>query len=76
MLVDVPLIIFFSLFMAMLLNRKFKGRAVVRAIFFLPVILNSGAITAAMDLSAQMMSGGIATQAAEVTATGYRLEGI
>ena len=41
----------------------------VRAIFFLPVILNSGAITAAMDLSAQMMSGGIATQAAEVTAT-------
>ena len=69
MLVDVPLIIFFSLFMAMLLNRKFKGRAVVRAIFFLPVILNSGAITAAMDLAAQMMSGGIATQTAEVTAT-------
>ncbi len=69
MLIDVPLIIFFSLFMAMLLNKKFPGRAVVRAIFFLPVILNSGAITAAMELSEQMMSGGISSQAAEVTAT-------
>ena len=69
MLIDVPLIIFFSLFMAMLLNKKFPGRAVVRAIFFLPVILNSGAITAAMELSEQMMAGGISSQAAEVTAT-------
>lgn len=66
MLIDVPLIIFFSLFMAMLLNKKFPGRSIVRAIFFLPVILNSGAIQAAMDLSAQMMQGGISSQAAEV----------
>lgn len=69
MLIDVPLITFFSLFMAMLLNKKFPGRAIVRAIFFLPVILNSGAITAAMELSAQMMQGGISTQAAELTAS-------
>lgn len=69
MLIDVPLITFFSLFMAMLLNKKFPGRSIVRAIFFLPVILNSGAITAALDLSMQMMSGGIATQAAETTAS-------
>ena len=69
MVIDVPLIIFFSLFIAMLLNRKFKGRAIVRAIFFLPVILNSSAIKAAMDLSATMMAGGISSQAAEVSAT-------
>ena len=69
MLIDVPLIIFFSLFIAMLLNRKFPGRAIVRAIFFLPVILNSGAIQAAMDLSATMMAGGISDQAAEVAAS-------
>lgn len=69
MLIDVPLITFFSLFMAMLLNKKFPGRSIVRAIFFLPVILNSGAITDALELSSQMMQGGIATQAAEVTAT-------
>ncbi len=69
MIVDVPLITFFSLFMAMLLNKKFPGRSIVRAIFFLPVILNSGAITAALDLSAQMMQGGISTQVAEVATT-------
>jgi ABC-type sugar transport system permease subunit len=69
MLVDVPLITFFSLFMAILLNKKFKGRTLVRAIFFLPIIMNSGAITAAMDLSAQMMQGGISSQAAEMLST-------
>lgn len=69
MLIDVPLITFFSLFMAMILNKKFPGRAVVRAIFFLPVILGSGAITDAMELSSMMMEGGISSQAAEVTAT-------
>ena len=70
MLVDVPLIIFFSLFMAMLLNKKFPGRAIVRAIFFLPVLLNSSAITAAMEMSRQMMNGGVSTQAAEMAASG------
>jgi ABC-type sugar transport system permease subunit len=52
--------------MAMLLNRKFKGRTLVRAIFFLPVILNSGAIMDAMDLARNMMSGGISNSSAEL----------
>ena len=68
MLVDVPLITFFSLFMAMILNKKFPGRAAVRAIFFLPVILSSGAIVDAMDLSAKMMQSGVSGQAAEAAA--------
>lgn len=69
MLIDVPLITFFSLFMAMLLNKKFPCRGLVRALFFLPVILNSGAIVDALDLSAAMMQGGISSQAEEVAAT-------
>ncbi|MBQ7359943.1 MAG: sugar ABC transporter permease [Lachnospiraceae bacterium] len=69
MLVDVPLITFFSLFMAMLLNKKFPGRFVIRAIFFLPIILNSGAITAAMELSEQMMSGGISSVSEEIASS-------
>ena len=36
--------IIFSLFVALMLNRKFKGRAFVRAVFFLPVIFSSGII--------------------------------
>lgn len=66
MLVDVPLITFFSLFMAMLLNKKFPGRFIFRAIFFLPVIMGSSAITAAMEMSEAMMSGGISSMSTEV----------
>lgn len=68
MLVDVPLITFFSLFMAMLLNRKFRGRTLVRAIFFLPVILNAEAIVDAIGLSRVMMSSGISSASAEMAA--------
>lgn len=44
MAVNVPLILIFSLFAATLLNQHFRGRGIVRAIFFLPVILTSGVI--------------------------------
>ena len=37
-------IMVFSFFVALILNQKFKGRALVRAVFFLPVILSSGVI--------------------------------
>ncbi|TAH69564.1 MAG: sugar ABC transporter permease [Anaerolineaceae bacterium] len=74
MILDIPLIIFFSLFMAILLNRQFKGRTLIRVIFFLPVILNSSAISTALELSQQMMAGGISAgssqMAAETTSTG------
>ncbi len=66
MLIDVPLITFFSLLMAMLLNKKFKGRTLVRAIFFLPVIMNSAAITAAIEMSRQMLAGGLSASSAEM----------
>ncbi len=39
---DIPAILIFSLFMAVLLNQKMAGRAVFRAIFFIPVILSTG----------------------------------
>ncbi len=45
---NLPVLLIFSLFMAVLLNMKFKGRAVVRAIFFVPVILNSVAVASAL----------------------------
>ncbi|MDQ0899480.1 carbohydrate ABC transporter permease [Paenibacillus sp. V4I7] len=44
MVVNVPLIVIFSLFLAVLLNQKFIGRSIARSIFFLPVILASGVI--------------------------------
>ena len=38
-----PAILFFSLFIAIILNQRFHGRALVRAVFFLPVLVYSGA---------------------------------
>ncbi len=66
MVIDVPLIIFFSLFVAMLLNRKMKCRGLVRAIFFLPVLLNSEAISGTLSYAAQMMAGGLSSTSAEM----------
>lgn len=39
-----PLILIFSLFIAVILNQKFKGRTFARAIFFLPVIIATGPV--------------------------------
>lgn len=38
----VPIIVIFSLVIAVLLNTKMKGKRILRAVFFLPVILTSG----------------------------------
>lgn len=57
MALNVPLILFFSLFSAVLLNQKFKGRPLARAIFFLPVILASGAVASAQESGLISMTG-------------------
>lgn len=38
--IDLPTILIFSLFIAVLLNTRFKGHEIVKAIFFIPVIFN------------------------------------
>ena len=45
LLVNAPVIIIFSLFLAILANMQFKGRGLVRVIFFLPIILGLDIIT-------------------------------
>lgn len=44
-LTNVPLIVIFSLFMALLANLKFKGRGGVRVIYFLPIIFGLEVVT-------------------------------
>ena len=44
LLYSVPVIFVFSIFIALLLNQKFKGRGLVRSVFFLPVIIASGVV--------------------------------
>ena len=61
LLFEVPAIIVFSLFIAVVLNQKMLGRAAFRAIFFVPVIISAGLMETvnAKDTMSNMMEGGI-----------------
>jgi ABC-type sugar transport system permease subunit len=58
---EVPAIIVFSLFVAVVLNQKMLGRAAFRAIFFVPVILSAGLMETinANDLVSGSMQEGV-----------------
>ncbi len=54
-----PLVILFSLLCAILLNGRFKGRTIARAIFFIPIIMATGLMMERVtNLSGQMMGEG------------------
>ena len=55
LILDIPAIVIFSLFMAIMLNDKMPGRTLFRAIFFIPVILSTGIIDS-IDQSNSMMT--------------------
>lgn len=55
MLSDLPVIMAFSFFIAVILNQKFKGRTIARVLFFLPVILAADVVQR-IELSDYMMT--------------------
>lgn len=55
MLSDLPVIVAFSFFIAIILNQKFKGRTIARVLFFLPVIL-AAEVVQRIELSDYMMT--------------------
>lgn len=55
-LIYLPVIIIFSLLIATILNTKFRGNTIARAIFFLPVILASEAIDIALSQAIDLQS--------------------
>ena len=65
LITDIPAIVLFSLFIALILNQKILGRAAFRAIFFIPVILTTGLISSIdasnNDLLNHMTNGSIDT---------------
>ena len=69
---DIPAILIFSLFMAVMLNQKAAGRGAFRAIFFIPVILSTGIMEsiAAADIMNEYMedSSGIDDGSGQSTA--------
>ena len=59
-ILDVVIIIMFSLFIAVLLNQKMVGRTAFRAIFFIPVVIGAG-IIAKIDASASEIMDAMAS---------------
>ena len=61
-IVETPLIVIFSLIMAIMLNQEFKGRTAFRAVFFLPVIIAGSLVMDTITGSSMMgalMSGDV-----------------
>lgn len=61
---EVPVILAFSIFIAIILNQKFRGRFLARAVFFLPVIVTSGIIIQIIKndvFASAIMSGNFAS---------------
>ena len=75
MLLNIPLITFYSLFVAVLLNRDIKGRTVFRAIFFIPVILATGFMSKA-DMTNVVASNTWSSLGDATTATGTMANGL
>ena len=44
MVIKTPVVVVFSLFIAILLNRNLKGKGIFRVLFFLPVLLGTGIV--------------------------------
>lgn len=59
-LINTPITLVFSLFIAMLINRDIKGRGAFRTIFFIPVLLGTGYIMQILvkDSASNVVAGG------------------
>lgn len=68
LLLTSPAIVLYSFFVATLLNQKFRGRGLARAIFFLPVIMASG--IAAVSNNDSLMKYTIHAVSGEVSLSG------
>lgn len=55
-LIGTPLVVVFSLVIALLLNRRFRGRTVYRIVFFLPVVIMSGPVMSELMTESSAMS--------------------
>lgn len=81
MLYSLPVLLLFSLFVAMVLNQKLKGRTLFRAIFFVPVILATGIIAKSDAVNNVVgtfsaMDTGSMTTAAEEASSAFSMRGL
>ncbi len=64
-----PVIVIFSLFMAAILNQKFKGRSFFRTVFFIPVLLAAGVVAVVENAEASDILGMVSNSAIDTGTT-------
>jgi ABC-type sugar transport system permease subunit len=72
-LLDVPIIMIFSLFSAILANQKIRGVIGFRAVFFLPLVIGSAQVI--QQLFAQGVGGAVLSQGVNVQELAYQYLG-
>lgn len=67
----VPVVVVFSLFIASLLTKEFRGRGLIRTILFFPVIIASGAVSSLSsgDYMAGTVSSGTSSMGSELASS-------
>ena len=75
---SLPIIVSLSLILAIILNQNFKGRMIMRSIFFLPVIISSGVVITVLqeNIMGSGISGNETTYLFKATSFETLLEGI
>ena len=77
---DIPAILIFSLFIAVILNQKMIGRAAFRAIFFLPVVVSTGlmesVLSASYSFAGEGMDVGLESEADKAAGENLAIEGL
>lgn len=72
-LIELPTLVIFSLFLALIVNVKHKARGLVRVIFFLPIILGVEVVVEMMQISTSAMQEATTTQAFEGVSMSSRI---
>ena len=69
-LINIPIVIIFALFIAVLLNRNIRGRGFFRAMFLLPILLGTGAVMSALQGNSSQVTVALGSAQQATAATG------
>lgn len=73
-----PLVLVFSIFIAILLNKPFKGRLFFRGVFFIPIIIASGYVISIINgnATADMLSTAISSDSSDASTSMMTIDSI
>lgn len=73
-----PLVLVFSIFVAILLNRSFRGRLFFRGVFFLPIIIASGYVISIINgnATADMLSTAISSDSSSASTSMMTIDSV